>query len=90
MAISAGSHAAWQRIEAVGEEKRMHFGSESNMKRLKKVNQYAKKHKVSISEAVLEYITCCKLSSVVVIGSRNIDQLKDSLQAADIGTDLLM
>jgi aryl-alcohol dehydrogenase-like predicted oxidoreductase len=76
--------AASQGIEAVGEENRRFYESEGNMKRLEKVKEYSRQHTVPISATVLGYITCNKLPSVAIIGSKNPEQMKDSLEAADV------
>lgn len=80
--------AALQGIESVSAEVRGWYGSDDNLKRLEKVKEYANQHHVSVSAVVLGYITCNQLPSVAVFGTRNAEQLRASLQAADIDMTL--
>jgi aryl-alcohol dehydrogenase-like predicted oxidoreductase len=56
----------------------------SNLKRLERAQEYAKKYGVPLSAAVLGYITCNRLPAAAIIGCKNIDQLIESLRAGDL------
>ena len=71
-------------IEALSEKTRKRFGSEDNLKRLEVLKAFAENHGISLSAASLIYITCNRLSAVPIIGSRTPQQLRESLEAADL------
>jgi Predicted oxidoreductases (related to aryl-alcohol dehydrogenases) len=71
-------------IEALSEKTRARFESPENLKRLERVKQLSERLDISISAAALSYLTCNRLPTVAVIGSRTPEQLRESLEAADV------
>jgi aryl-alcohol dehydrogenase-like predicted oxidoreductase len=76
-------------VDQLSAKTRKRFESPDNLVRLKKAQELALTYGVSLSAAVLSYITCNKLPAAPIVGCKNIGQLKESMQAADvsIGTD---
>jgi aryl-alcohol dehydrogenase-like predicted oxidoreductase len=66
---------------------RKRYGSMNNLIRLKKVQELALSYGVSLSAAVLSYITCNRLPAAAIIGCKTTDQLEESLQAGDMNIE---
>jgi aryl-alcohol dehydrogenase-like predicted oxidoreductase len=75
-------------LEALSKKTRARFGEPDNLKRLDRAKRLSEKLGISISAAALSYITCNKLPAVAVIGSRTPEQLRESLEAADIAINI--
>lgn len=73
--------------EQLPEKLRMRFlnssNRERNLQKMSRVLELSKKYQVSPAVISLAYITCNPLSAGAIIGCSNLEQLKDSMQAAD-------
>jgi len=83
------AHALFRRADKYGwenlpESLLNEFGSEDNRIRYERVKEYSKESGLSISQITLAYITCNRLPGVALIGCKNMEQLNDSMSAADI------
>lgn len=78
------SKVASNGLESLSAETRAHYASDENLLRVIRTQDYASAHNISISATALGYITCNELPSVAVFACSNLEQLADSLNAADI------
>jgi aryl-alcohol dehydrogenase-like predicted oxidoreductase len=78
------SKVASMGLESLMPKTRKRYESQGNLRRLERAKEIANKYGISVSAAVLSYITCNRLPAAAIIGCKNIDQLTESLQAADI------
>ena len=70
--------------DSLSEKTRSRFYSEANLKRLANAKALSERRGISISAAVLSYILCNRLPACAIIGPKNLLQLNESLQAADL------
>lgn len=75
---------AAQGLDMLPEELRIQYGSESNMKRLALLKEYAIKHNCSISAPALGYLINNKLPCVALVGAESVEMLAQSLEAAGL------
>lgn len=71
-------------LESLSAKTRMRFESPDNLVRLQNAQTLASRYGVSLSAAVLSYITCNKLPAAAIIGSKNTQQLLENMQAANM------
>jgi len=74
-------------LNSLSEKTRMRYESPDNIVRLKNAQGLALHNGISLSAAVLSYITCNKLPASAIIGCKNEAQLLESLQAASLNID---
>lgn len=60
------------------------YGNETNTRRLERAKTLAEKYNVSITHIALSYLLSQPFPTFPIIGCRTLDQLHDSLQAADL------
>jgi aryl-alcohol dehydrogenase-like predicted oxidoreductase len=73
--------------DGINQQLRDSYYNEENIRRIDNVRALMKKKGISATQASLGYITCNRLAAGAVIGPSNLNQLKDSMMAADIGID---
>lgn len=86
---SAQAKGFFSKLEAQGaeglpEEYREAYDSETNRRRFERARRLAQKYAVSINQIALAYLLGQPFTTVPVIGSRTLEQLDDSLKAADL------
>lgn len=69
---------------AINEKSRAWFCSPQNILRKNRVVEYAAKNGLTPGNVALAYILCNSVPAMALIGCRNVEQLKDSLSAADL------
>lgn len=69
---------------ALNEKARAWFCTPENMLRKKRVVEYAGQHGLTPGNVALAYILCNEVPAMALIGCRNVEQLNDTLSAADL------
>jgi aryl-alcohol dehydrogenase-like predicted oxidoreductase len=75
---------AMQGITGLGQKANKRFNDIINQNRLEKVICISKELGITVTAVVLGYITSHHISGIAIIGSKNIEQLNDSLTAAEV------
>lgn len=88
-AFSAQAQGFFARMAAGGRESIPdflweQFGSEENLVRLARVQEYAKEHGCSVSAPGLAYLMNNRLPCVPIIGAESVEMLKQSMEAAEL------
>ena len=71
-------------IDHLSERARHRYLYEENLQKLERVKRLACDKGVSVTSIVLAYITCNQLPAAAIFSSSNVEQLRDSMQAADV------
>lgn len=64
------------------------YYNEENMKKLERIKKVAQDLSSGISAVVLAYLTCQSFTAIPIIGSQSLEQLEESLEAADLELSL--
>ncbi len=78
------SMAAAHGLNSINQKAFERFLTPENIARLERVKAYAAQNGLSHTAVVLGYILCNRLPAMAIIGCKTMEQLKDSLTAADI------
>ena len=70
--------------EGLSEGDRKVYFSDVNKKRLLRVQELAKKYDVSVNDIALSYLMSQPFTTIPVVGSKTVEQLKSSLKAVDV------
>lgn len=71
-------------LDHLSERARHRYLNEENLQKLERVKEIAHQKGVSVTSVVLAYITCNMVPASAIFSSSNIEQLRDSMQAADV------
>ncbi|MEZ4674036.1 MAG: aldo/keto reductase [Caldilineaceae bacterium] len=78
------SKLAQKGVAGLREGERKSYLNDVNLQRLARIQQLADEHQVTVAQIVLAYLTNQPIPTIPVVGCRTVDQLVESLGAADI------
>lgn len=89
VAYSSQAHGFFTKLDSAGlesirEPHRSVYNNATNMKRLERIRELARRHSAQINDIVLAYLFSQPFPTIPVIGPKNLDQLRSSLQAVDL------
>lgn len=78
------ARAAANGLDAINQKAYKRFCTPANIARLERVAQYAGQHNLTPTEVALGYLLNHEVTAAAIVGCKNLDQLKDTLTAADV------
>ena len=71
-------------LDAINQKSMTRFCTPENIARLERVKEYAVKTGLTPTAIALGYILCNRVPAAAIVGCKNVEQLADSLTAADV------
>jgi aryl-alcohol dehydrogenase-like predicted oxidoreductase len=92
MAYSSQANGLFQRmaqgsLDQMDANLRPMYQGEENRQRFERIKQVAAESGLSVTEVVLGYLQAQPFTTIPIVGCRTVEQLRDSLQAAEIKLD---
>lgn len=81
------ARAAVHGLDILNEKAKKRFATPENIERLERVKEYVSQSGLTPTAVSLGYLLCNKVPAVAVVGCKRLEQLQDSLTAADAELD---